>query len=82
MLDTLLVEMGLQRILSDFEWTPECQVAFEELKSHLVNSPILPYPKADGNIALDTDASNHGLVLFFPRNKMDMNMLLPTSVEH
>jgi hypothetical protein len=27
-----------------FEWTNECQLAFEELKNRLVSSPILAHP--------------------------------------
>lgn len=41
-----------------FEWTSECQSAFEQLKERLTTSPILAYPEPDGQMVLDTDASN------------------------
>uniref|UniRef100_A0A3B1IQI2 Gypsy retrotransposon integrase-like protein 1 n=1 Tax=Astyanax mexicanus TaxID=7994 RepID=A0A3B1IQI2_ASTMX len=44
-----------------FQWTPECQAAFEELKSSLTSTPVLGYPRDHGNLILDTDASNFGI---------------------
>src|SRR6188768_3179422 len=44
-----------------FHWTPECQVAFDELKQRLVTSPVLPMPKDEGEYRLDTDASNEAI---------------------
>jgi hypothetical protein len=41
-----------------FEWTNECQTAFEELKNRLVSSPILVHPDFSKKFILDTDASN------------------------
>ena len=32
-----------------FEWTTECQAAFETLKKLLVNAPILAYPQFQSN---------------------------------
>ena len=45
----------------DFEWTNECQQAFDQLKELLTFSPVLAYPKQEGLFILDTDASNHGI---------------------
>ena len=45
----------------EFEWTNECQHAFDKLKELLTSSPVLAYPKQDGLFILDTDASNHGI---------------------
>jgi len=42
-------------------WTDECDSAFVALKTALVSSPILSYPKENGLFILDTDASNSGL---------------------
>jgi len=44
-----------------FEWTELCGKAFEELKKRLISSPILSFPKEEGQFILDTDASNHGI---------------------
>ena len=46
-----------------FEWTSECQVAFDSLKDQLVTSPILAYPsrELEHEFVLDTDASDYGL---------------------
>ena len=45
----------------DFIWTPECQVAFSELKDALCNAPILSYPQFGSTYILDTDASDVGI---------------------
>jgi hypothetical protein len=42
-----------------FEWTPECQEAFDTIKELMVKAPILAYPKAVGRFILDTDASKY-----------------------
>ena len=44
-----------------FEWTPACQVAFENLKLKLIKAPILVTPQFDKPFILETDASNKGL---------------------
>ena len=44
-----------------FEWTNECQSAFEELKNRLVSSPILAHPDFSKKFILDTDASNEAI---------------------
>jgi transposase InsO family protein/predicted aspartyl protease len=44
-----------------FRWTQECQEAFETLKEALITTPILSYPRAEGQYILDTDASNKAL---------------------
>lgn len=38
-------------------WTPECEEAFDKLKEALTSAPILAYPRPEGHITLDTDAS-------------------------
>jgi len=44
-----------------FIWTDPCQEAFVTLKRALISSPVLSFPKEEGEFILDTDASNHGL---------------------
>ncbi|KAL7857234.1 hypothetical protein SRHO_G00161330 [Serrasalmus rhombeus] len=44
-----------------FQWTPECQASFEQLKSSLTTTPVLGYPRDHGDLILDTDASNFGI---------------------
>ena len=44
-----------------FQWTTECQVAFETLIQKLISSPILAYPDFELPFVLHTDASSDGL---------------------
>ena len=44
-----------------YEWTAECQRAFEALKLRLMSEPILALPMDTGTYTLDCDASNYGL---------------------
>ncbi|KAL5503413.1 hypothetical protein EMCRGX_G010361, partial [Ephydatia muelleri] len=47
-----------------FNWTTECDAAFQTLKQHLVQAPILAYPRFDqdaGTFVLQADASAIGL---------------------
>ena len=40
-----------------FEWTTDCQQAFDCLKEKLTSAPILALPRDDCKYVLDTDAS-------------------------
>ena len=40
------------------EWTSECKEAFDKLRQRLTTTPVLGYPLDEGNMILDTDASN------------------------
>ncbi|SAL97626.1 hypothetical protein [Absidia glauca] len=44
-----------------FEWTPQAQAAFEELKTRLIKLPTLAYPDPQQPYDLHTDASNIGI---------------------
>lgn len=44
-----------------YQWTEECQNAFDVLKHALVSAPILSYPDASVEYILDTDASLVGI---------------------
>ena len=45
-----------------YDWTPECQSAFDTIKTLLTTAPVLGYPSTDGShFVVDCDASNVGL---------------------
>jgi len=44
-----------------FVWDTNCQNAFQELKRVLSSSPILSFPREEGEFVLDTDASRIGI---------------------
>ncbi|CAC5420026.1 unnamed protein product [Mytilus coruscus] len=39
-----------------FEWTEECQIAFEKLKQAFTSTDIMAFPRDEGEYYLDTDA--------------------------
>jgi hypothetical protein len=41
-----------------FQWTPECEEAFQNLKQALISAPILAMPDFNRDFILTTDASN------------------------
>ena len=51
----------LQRKNKTFQWSDECQKAFNILKERLTSAPILAYPRGEGNFILDTDCSGVGM---------------------
>jgi len=44
-----------------FVWNEQCEDAFNRLKQALTSSPILSLPREEGELVLDTDASNFGI---------------------
>ena len=44
-----------------FEWTDACENAFLTLIQCLINAPVLAYPREQGVLILDTDASQHSV---------------------
>jgi len=44
-----------------FQWTRECQEAFDQLKVVLTSAPILAMPDDQGTFILDTDAANSSI---------------------
>ena len=44
-----------------FEWSAECQIAFDRLRLELATAPVLQFLKYDSPFIVDTDASNVSL---------------------
>lgn len=44
-----------------FQWTEDCQRAFDQLKASLITAPVLAYPDPNKTFILDTDASDVGI---------------------
>ena len=42
----------------EFHWTPDCEQSFKTLKTALCSAPILAFPQSEGELIIDTDASN------------------------
>ena len=51
----------LTETTSMFEWTESCQQAYDLLKQMLTSAPILSYPQQQGQLILDTDASQEAV---------------------
>ena len=51
----------LTRKRARFEWNEDCEMAFQDLKNCLVNSPILAFPNSKDIFVLDCDASQLGI---------------------
>lgn len=49
-----------KRIIKEL-WTPECQIAFDHLRTLLTIAPVLAYPDYTKSFVMETDASNEGL---------------------
>ena len=63
--------MIAERQRSQFEWTSECQNAFELLKEKLTSAPIMAHPVDDGLYILDTDASGHAIGAVLSQRQKD-----------
>lgn len=44
-----------------FDWTKDCQTAFDRLKQSLTTAPVLCYPTFDSSFVLETDAGIKGI---------------------
>jgi hypothetical protein len=55
----------LTRKEDKFEWSKECEISFQELKSRLTSTPILVLPKGQEGFVMYSDASNKGLGCVF-----------------
>ena len=56
---------------AEFEWTQECQAAFDQLKNKLETAPILAYPNFDLPFVLETDESIQGLGAILSQKQRD-----------
>ena len=56
-----------------FEWTDECQKAFETLKLKLTSAPVMAHPVDDGLYILDTDASGHAIGAVLSQRQREAN---------
>ncbi len=61
-----------------FQWTEECQKAFGDLKTRLVEAPVLAYPNYQKDFMLETDASIAGLGAVLSQSQDD-NQLHPVA---
>ena len=52
-----------------FEWSSECQAAFQCLKEKLTTAPIIALPRDDGTFTLDTDASKYSIGAVLSQNQ-------------
>ena len=56
-----------------FEWSPECEEAFQTLKQRLMTAPIMGYPREEGQYILDTDASGFAIGAVLSQLQTDSN---------
>src|SRR6218665_3403291 len=54
-----------------FQWSDECQEAFDQLKALLTSAPILGLPRDNDRYILDCDASDHGIGAVLSQNRME-----------
>ena len=62
-----------------YEWTPECQRAFEALKLRLMSEPIVALPMGTGTYTLDCDASSYGLGTVLSQKQSGMETVIAYS---
>ena len=61
-LQCLLIPIyNLQKKSTKFKWTQGAEIAFKEIKEHLISPPILRAPTPDGLFRLEGDTSHEGV---------------------
>ena len=56
-----MIALDLTKKGKTFIWTESCEVAFEDLKRALTGPEIMAFPTDDGELILDTHASDVGI---------------------
>jgi len=59
-----------------FVWNEQCEDAFNRLKRALTSSPILSLPREEGELVLDTDASNFGIGAVLSQKQDEVEKIL------
>ena len=62
-----------------FNWTEDCEQAFEMLKKKITESPILSYPDFSLDFVLETDACGQGLGAVLSQRKEGSSTLHPVA---
>ena len=65
-----------------FEWPPAAENAFQQLKRALVEAPVLGYPRPEGKLILDTDASSHAVGAVLSQEQDGVERVLALSVDN
>ena len=69
---------ALTRKGAQYQWTAQCEVAFETLKDKLLTPPVLAYPDFTKDFVIETDASKQGLGAILSQRQED-NKLHPVA---
>ena len=57
-----------------FEWSADCETAFDTLRTKLLTSPVFTYPDFNKDFTLETDASKCGLGAILSQYKHDQQL--------
>ena len=57
-----------------FNWSAECEIAFDTLRDKLSTSPLLAYPNFNRDFTLETDASKLGLGAILSQYQVDQKL--------
>jgi hypothetical protein len=60
-----------------FNWSPECEAAFQDLKQWFVSAPVLAHYHADREMFVETDASDYAVAAILSQIDPSDNFLHP-----
>jgi hypothetical protein len=60
-----------------FNWSPECEAAFQDLKQWLVSTPVLAHYHADREMFVETDTSDYAAAAILSQINPSDNFLHP-----